>query len=331
MSDLGPVDAAEFEPAVGPSRGADRRDVARQSRHPDDYGAIRVGDARLVASAGPVVAIPDLGLERAGRLTVERLLAGVAPSGLAPAHLAADLGLPPGMCDDDLAAFWAGIDAAAAEHGVAIATGHTARYDGCAYPVVGAGTALAVGRCDDLVGVDGARVGDRVVVSNGPAVAATGVLGHLAAADLDADTAAMAEERLAEATVVEAARHVAGDHVSAMAAAGDGGVDRCLRELARACGVGIAVARGRFPLRPGVAAVCDALDVDRWAASATGALVVTVAPGRVADVLSRFEAAGDPAAAVGEVVRGSGLAVDGTPMVPRPDSLWPAIARYGVV
>ncbi|MFB6310000.1 MAG: AIR synthase-related protein [Salinirussus sp.] len=332
MADMGPVEDSEFTAAVQEVfDGGCRDDVVRRPQYPADPGVVRVADTCLAIHAGPLLAIPGIGLKQSGRLAVERLLAGVAGSGLSPSHLTLDLTLPPEIPDEDIGRFMSGIDAAATDHGVSIVTGHTARYEGCAYPAVGAGTALALGEEAELVSAEGARPGDRVIISNGPALAATGVLGHLATTDLTAETAATARDRLAEATIVDAAQHVSTvEHVSAMAGAGDGGLDRCLAEIASVNDVGIAVDRDRIPHRPGVKALWNALSLNRWKASATGALIVTVEPAYVEEVVDRFLDAGVPAAAVGEVVDGSGVSANGAAVSSGTDPLWEAFGRYGV-
>src|SRR5439155_22309145 len=57
--------------------------------------------------------------------------------------------------------------------GIAVVTGHTGRYDGCAWPMVGGAACFAVGPEDAYVTPTMARVGDQVVVTKGAAIEAT--------------------------------------------------------------------------------------------------------------------------------------------------------------
>jgi hydrogenase expression/formation protein HypE len=112
------------------------------------------------------------------------------------------------MADDEFAALWRAIDAEASALGVSILTGHTARYAECSYPWVGAATAMAVGDHDDVVRPDGARPGDALVISTGPAAEVAGLFATLFGDRLGLDdaTLATARDRLADVETVRDAR-----------------------------------------------------------------------------------------------------------------------------
>ena len=103
----------------------------------------------------------------------------VAVSGLVPKYLAIDLNLPPEMKEHELEEMWRSIDREAKRYGVSIVTGHTARYTGCNYPMVGGATSIAVGRSNDLRGPHRVKTGDKVVITKGPAIETTGLLAAL--------------------------------------------------------------------------------------------------------------------------------------------------------
>jgi len=78
-------------------------------------------------------------------------------SGLAPAYMAIDLNLPLAITEDELTELWDGIHQTCADLGIAIVSGHTARYEGCAYPMVGGATVMAVGKRESYVTSNMAR------------------------------------------------------------------------------------------------------------------------------------------------------------------------------
>ena len=80
------------------------------------------------------------------------------------------------IMDDELTLLWEGFSRACDDLGVAIVTGHTARYDGCAWPMVGGATCLATGPEDAFITPTMARPGDLVVVTKGAAIEATRAL-----------------------------------------------------------------------------------------------------------------------------------------------------------
>ncbi|MHB9288651.1 AIR synthase family protein [Halobacteriales archaeon Cl-PHB] len=333
MPDLGKADRAFFDEYVYPHLGADREDVRLGPQHGVDFGVVDVADSVLALATDPVFVMPSLGFDRAAWFAVHILLSDVAVSGIPPTHLSVDLNLPPEMTDEQFEQLWATFDAEAREFGVSIATGHTGRYEGCNYPMVGGGTAIAVGDPDDLVRPDGARVGDRVVVTKGPAIEATGLLANrfesLMEGAVPEDDIQAATARFDDMSPVrDALTAAAAGPVTAMHDATEGGVYGGLAEMARAAGVGIAIETDRVPVQPGVMAACDFFDVDPWIAISEGTLLASVDPAGVDAVLDALEREGIPAADVGEVVEGSGLVADGEAVEPGRDPFWAAFAEH---
>jgi hydrogenase maturation factor len=331
---LGEVDREFFAEHVSPRLGADRADVSVGPGHGADFGVIEVGGQVVALATDPVVVLPSLGVERAARFAVQGLLSDAAVSGLRPTHLSVDLNLPPGMTDEQFATVWETVDREARDLGVSVVTGHTGRYDGCGYPMVGAGTTLSVGQQQDLVRPDGARVGDRVVVTKGPAVAATALLATRFESMLRESAgdavATEATERLADSSAVrDALVASAAGPVTAMHDAAGCGLYGGLFDLARAADVRIDIERARVPVLPGIEAACECFGIDPWRSNSRGALLLTVDSEGVEDVLAALDSEGVPAADVGAVYEGSGLVVDGERTEhPRVDPFWAAMATF---
>ncbi|WP_224269237.1 AIR synthase family protein [Haloprofundus salinisoli] len=329
MSDLGKIDPDFFDEFLHPRLGAARDDVALGPKHGVDFGMLDVDGTAVVLATDPVSVLPDLGFDRAGRFALHIVLSDVAVSGLAPSHLAVSFSLPPEMSDREFAELWTAIDDEAEELGISIVTGHTARYTGCSFPWVGAAMALAVGDHDDVVRPDGARPGDTVLVTKGPAVEATGLLTTLFGdrMQLPETTLDEARARLDETRTVRDTRAIvdAADAggVTAMHDATEGGLQGALCEVAGSAGVRIDVERDAVPLRPGVAETCEYLDVEPWHATSSGTLVVTVSESAVDGVVSALETRGTPVGVAGTVSAGEGVYLDGDRVEhPRVDPSW---------
>jgi hydrogenase maturation factor len=326
---LGKVDREFLDAYVLDALGASRPDVAVGPKHGVDFGVVDVDGTALVAATDPLSLLPALGWERAAEFALSVVLADVAVSGIPPSHLSISFSLPPEMSDEAFAAVWETIDRECRDLGVSIVTGHTARYGGVSFPWVGAATAMGVGAHEDVVRPDGAQVGDRIVVTNGPAAEATGLLTTLfpEGFDLDADTLAAAQSRLDDAACVrEALRLAAEADVHAMHDATEGGLAGALNEVADGAGVRIDVDRERVPFMPGVEAACRDLGVDPWACTSSGTLVAAVPPQAVDDALAALDAQGATAAEVGTVSEGEGVYLDGE-RLPHPD-VDPSWAAY---
>ena len=330
MPDLGKADRAFLTDRVLPNLGADRDDVAIGPAHGVDFGLLDIADTAVAIATDPISILPALGFERAARFALEFVLADVAVSGLAPSHLAVSFTLPPDLDDESFSRMWDAIHNEAADLGVSIVTGHTARYSGCSFPWVGGATALAVGDRADVIRPDGARVGDDILVTNGPAVETTGLLSTLFpdAIGLDEPTLSTAQARLDEAACVRDAMTVSavGDGgVHAMHDATECGLLGAFAEVAGSAGVRLDVSTDGIPIRPGVRETCDALGIDPWAAGAGGTLVIAVDPDRTADVVTALDSAGTAVGVAGTVERGSGFVVDGRKVShPEVDPAWAA-------
>ncbi|MFW5974292.1 MAG: AIR synthase family protein [Natrialbaceae archaeon] len=331
MARKGKIDRSFFEEHVASRLGASREDVLQGPKHGVDFGVIDAGERALAVATDPISILPALGFERAGRFAVRIVLADVAVSGLAPTHLSVSFSLPPEITDEEFAAFWEAVDAECRDLGVAITTGHTARYEGAQFPWVGHGTALALGEADALVYPDGARVGDRVLVTKGPAVEATGLFANLFPERIPVDSATLstARERLDEAGSVRdalAASEAGG--VTAMHDATEGGLLGAAHEMAEGAGVRFTLDSSSIPRRPGVSAVCEALDMDPWTATTAGTLLLTVAPDAVDDVVAALEQRDTPVGVAGTVENGEGVVLDGELTAPPAgDASWPVYER----
>ncbi|WP_227355385.1 AIR synthase family protein [Haladaptatus salinisoli] len=332
MTDLGKVDRDFFDEHIYPRLGAERDDVTLGPRHGVDFGVIEVGGRVVAVATDPLSLLPELGFERAAWFAFHVVMSDVAVSGLRPTHLAVDFNLPPEIADEEFATVWETFDREARELGVSVVTGHTARYSGCRYPWVGGATTLAVGDRENLVRPDGARPGDRVLVTKGPGVEAAGFLVTLFEehVELPEDTVESAKDRFYDMSPVRDALVAAeAGAVTAMHDATECGIHGALVEMARAAGVRFDVSHDDAPVLPGVLEACEFFDIDPWESTTEGTLLLTVAPEDADDVLAALTDAGIPAAEMGTVREGDGVYVDRSRIEhPDVDPSWQVFAEY---
>lgn len=332
MPDYGKIDSAFFENHIYPHLGAERDEISLGPQHGVDFGVIDIGDRSMVVATDPISVLPQLGFERAGQFALDVILADVAVSGLSPAYLSIEFTLPPEMTDEEFATLWRAMDREAKDLDMGIVAGHTARYEGCAYPWIGGATALAVGREEDIVRPDGARPGDSLLLTTGPAVEAVGLLTTLFGDEMELpeSTIETARERLADTdTVRDALAAAAAGPVTAMHDATEGGVQNALCEMADSAGVRFDIEREAVPMRPGVESVCAYLDIDPWQATSSGSLLLAVDSTGVDAVCSALDARDTTVAVIGSVTEGTGAYIDGERLSP-PDSdpSWDVYAEY---
>ena len=308
----GKATAELFEQLILRRLGASDPDVLVGPRHGVDVGVVRVADGTAMAlTADPVFVVPAYGWERAAWFAVHILASDASTSGLPLRWMSVDLNLPPSISDEDLGTLWDAFHRACEDLGLAIVTGHTARYDGCDWPMVGGATCIALGPEDAYVTPTMARPGDAVVVTKGAAIEATALFAATFPARLTeavgADTVAAADALFGSMTVVpeaiiarELGLREAG--VTSMHDATEGGVVGGLLEVATASEVGIRIDRDAIPVRPEVRAVCEHVGIDPYVSISEGTLIATVVPGRADAYVAALAAAGIDAAVVGEIL-----------------------------
>jgi hydrogenase expression/formation protein HypE len=334
---LGKVDKSFFTEHIATRLGASRKDVSLGPTHGVDFGVVDVGGTALVMATDPLSVLPGLGFERAGRFAIDIVLSDVAVSGLAPSHVAIGLTLPTAMADSEFAAMWRGIHDELDNLGSSVVTGHTARYDSCSYPWIGAATAMAVGDHEAVIRPDGARPGDRLLVTNGPAVETAGLFSTLFPAKLEhlglnPTARQAAQDCLADATCVRDALTAAdAGAVHAMHDATEGGLEAALCEMADSARVCLDIDSTAVPMRPGVAELCGTLNINPWRCTSAGTLLIAVSPESLTAVRTAVAARGTPVEEIGTVQEGNGAYVDGEAIeYPDTDPSWQAYRRLEV-
>lgn len=329
--ETGKISRRFFEERIATRLGADREDTAIGPKYGVDFGVVSVGGRAIVTATDPISVLPGLGFERAGEFAIGVVLSDIAVSGIAPTHLTVSFSLPPGMTDAEFDRLWGSIDAECRDLGVSIVTGHTARYAECSYPWVGAATGIAVGDPEAIVRPDGARPGDDVLVTNGPAVEAVGLLTTLFpdAVGLSGDALETAQARLDDVGAVrDALVAAANGDVTAMHDATEGGLFGAFAEMADSAGVELSIETEAVPRLAGVERACEALGMDPWRATTSGTLVIAIDPADTEDVLEALRERGTAVARVGHVEAGEGVEVDGERLGSvEGDASWPVYER----
>jgi hydrogenase expression/formation protein HypE len=334
---IGKIDETDFRSLVMGKFGRRDPSVIVPPRTGVDAGVVDLGRGRiLVVAEDPIFTMPRLPLEMFGRFTVHIGASDVAVMGVRPRYMTYSLLLPPETGREDVRRIVDAIHRAARELGIAIVGGHTGFYPGFTAPTIGGITVFAVGRKRDLVTPAGARPGDEVILTKGPAIETAALLASLREEELlakhPAALVAKAKRLARSITVVEdALTAAAAGGVTAMHDATEGGVMGGLFEIAAASGVGMEIDEARFVYPDEVRAVCETFGIDPVRAIAEGSLLVTVRPGKSAGVIARLKRKRIAASVVGEVIRDRRRRVlrraDGRTedlAVPAQDPFWPA-------
>jgi hydrogenase expression/formation protein HypE len=342
LAPRGKIHAGFFERVIAQRLGRKSERVLVGPRTGVDAGVLDLGGGQvMVVTTDPLFVVPEYGWERAGWFAVHILASDVATSGFTPQFMTADLNLPLSMTEAQLEALWESMHHAADDLGMSIVTGHTGRYDGCGYPMVGGSTVFSIGPSDGYVSVGMTRTDDAVIVTKGAAVEAAGLMavtfGRRLTAVYGSDFARRAEEIFWQMSTVRdamaASRVGVRDRgVTAMHDATEGGVFGGLCEMAEVAGVGMDIDLEAIPVADDVRAICQHFSMDPYTSISEGTLLVTCRPERAKDILKSLGDEGIPAARVGTCSRTPQVRLhqqgrQGVLDPPRVDPFWEAFAR----
>jgi hydrogenase maturation factor len=169
------------------------------------------------------------------------------------------------MTKEQLDIVWGVIHRECERLGIFVICGHTARYENCHYPMVGGATVLAIGGKDEYVTPKFARAGDKIIITKGPAIEASGILATMFPRHLErkfgADFSRRAESIFYKMSAVEDALTavsvgVRDNGVSAMHDATECGIWGGLYELAQAANLGVRVEKEAIVVEDCVPEIC---------------------------------------------------------------------------
>jgi hydrogenase maturation factor len=334
---IGKIDEAVFRDLINGKFGRRDRSVLVPPMTGVDAGVIDIGGGRvLVVAEDPIFTMPRLPPETFGRFPVHIGASDVAVMGVRPRYMTYSLLLPPETGRADIKRIVDAIHGAALDLGIAIVGGHTGFYPGFAAPTIGGITVFGLARKGEYVTPAGARPGDEILLTKGPAIETTALLAVLREEELLAKYPAAlvgrAKALTRSITVVEdALAAMAAGGVTAMHDATEGGVLGGLFEIAAASRVGMEVDERLFVVPEEVRMVCEAFGIDPVRAIADGSLLITVRPGRSAGVIARLKRKRIAASVIGRVLsdrrRRTLRRADGRTeklAVPDQDPFWPA-------
>jgi hydrogenase expression/formation protein HypE len=301
----GKLDRETLSALVLSRTGASNPDLLAGPAFGEDAAAIRIGEETLIASTDPI----SLAAERIGQLAVAVASNDVAASGGRPEFLLSTVLLP----DADpsrLDTITAQLDAESERLGLTVAGGHTEVVAGLDRPLC---SLTCLGLAERHVSTGGATPGDRILLTKGAGIEATGVLAtdfrdRLDLTDEALDRAVGAFDDLS--VMPEAA--VLAPVATAMHDPTEGGVLGGLIEMALAAGTTLDVDREAVHVRPETRAACAAVGVDPLRVLGSGALLATVDADDAPAALAALDEEGIDAVDVGRVEAGDpAVVIDG--------------------
>jgi len=310
MPDIGKISPEIFNEVIYPRLGAKNDKIIVGPQHGVDVGIVEIGDKAVSFKSDPVFIVPEYGWERSAWFAVHILASDSVTCALKPTYFCVDLNLPMEMTREQLTIMWDTMHRECLRLGIAIITGHTARYEGCHYPMVGGATIVGVGGKDEYVTPKLAKAGDKLIITKGPAIEATGIfaaaLPKLIEKEFGREFARKAENIFYKMSVVEdgltaASVGIRDNGVTAMHDATECGIWGALYEMGYASRCGVRVEKEKIVVEDGVKEICAYLGIDPYASISEGTLVITCRPHKADEIVSALAKKNIKSSVVGEL------------------------------
>jgi len=311
LPEIGKISAEVFNELIFPQLGAKRPEILVGPQHGVDVGIVEIGNKAVAMTSDPVFIVPEYGFKRAAWFATHILVSDVVTSGLPPAYLTIDLNLPMSMTEEELTIVWTTIDEECKKMGMAVVCGHTARYDNCYYPMVGGATVLAVGDMEKYVSPKFARVGDKIIITKGPAIEASGIFATMfpkyLTKEFGEEFVKKAQNLFYKMSVVDDAMTavkvgVRDDGVSAMHDATECGIWGGVYEIAQAVEVGVRIEKEKIVVEECVDEICNLFKIDPYKSISEGTLIITCRENKAEKVVEILEKNNIKASIVGELI-----------------------------
>jgi len=221
------------------------------------------------------------------------------------------LNLPMEMTKEQLEIMWDTMHQQCERLGISVICGHTARYENCHYPMVGGATMVGIGRKDEYVTPKMAKAGDKIIITKGPAIEATGIFAtmfpRLIEGEFGHDFSQRAQQIFYKMSVVEDAMTavsigVREDGVTAMHDATECGIWGGLHELAQAAGLGVRIEKEQIIVEDCVKEICSYFGIDPYASISEGTLIIACGEHRAREVVETLSHKGIASSIVGELI-----------------------------
>ncbi len=312
MPRIGKLEQDLLKNLVYPSLGAQRAEVLVGPQFGVDNAIIRLGNGQVMAvTTDPLSAIPAIGFEDSAWLSVHLLASDITTSGFPPAYAILDFNLPPQMTDEEFKTYWKSLEKEFSELGTMIVGGHTGRFEGCDYTVIGGGTLIARGQEKKFLSSNMARVGDHLIVTKSAALASSAILSRVFPETIEKSHGTSFLRRAQSlfhkiSTVRDALSltsvGVREKGVSAMHDATEGGVLGGIYEMLTASKLGGRIQKEAIPISTEAEGICKQFGIDPYISLGEGALIASIHPERVEASLRGLDRGGITASDVGEIV-----------------------------
>ena len=301
LPSIGTIPSAIFRELVSPQQEPPDQNVLAGLQHGTNTSIVEIAGQAVSLTTHPLCMIPEYGWEKAAWSVVHSLAAGPLTCGLPPKYLSLDLHLPTESTETQLATIWETLHRECRALGITVITGHTGRYEGVRYPLIGGATMVGIGTLSSYISPKFIKPGDKIIITKGPGIEAASIFGAVFPShnelSLGKDVARKVNDVFSKMSIVAEALAalavgVRDDGISAMYSAAECGIWAGLYEMAEAAGAGMTVDQDKIVMESSVAAICRLYGSDPYSSLSTGALIIACRPHKADEVVRRIQEQG---------------------------------------
>lgn len=339
---FGKVSAKVFQEDLLNNCGASRPEILQGPAFGVDTSVIDLGnDLALAVSSDPLSLIPSLGMEVSAWLSVHLLANDMSTTGFPPQYAQFVLNLPPSLTREDFNTYWKCMDQLCKTHNIAITGGHTGQISRQESTIAGGGTMFLTAPKTKILTSNGARAGDKIVITKSAALSSTSLLARVfpktVKERLGAQLQQKASENFWQLSVLEESKIAAATldanvDLHAMHDVTEGGVLGAVNEMALASGLGFEINADLIPINDEVRGIADLFEIDPLFSIGAGCMIIAVTSEAEDKLLSSLISSGIHSTTIGnftappnKVVKRNGITseftFDGT------DPYWAAFFR----
>jgi hydrogenase expression/formation protein HypE len=302
-----------LEKVIYPRLGAARREIIVGPKFGVDNAVVRIGSGRvLVATTDPLSFIPRLRPSECAWLSVNLLASDLTTCGSAPRYGIFDFNLPPQMGDRQFTEYWEAFHTECKKLGLGIVGGHTGKYQGCGYSIIGGGVVCTICDEDAYLTSEMAESGDDIILTKSAGIETTAVLARafprtmkktLGSRMFDRAQSYLFKVSTVKDALAAASVGIHGDGVTAMHDATEGGIIAAVLELAAASRVGVEVEVEKVPVSDETLRICKFFRINPLISLGEGALVIAARPSKTSRVLNRLKSHGISSHVIGRLTK----------------------------
>ena len=334
----GKISRKFFEENIINKTGAVRRDVVVPPRNGVDVGIIEINGGYMAVTTDPLYIDVSFGLKKAAWFAFHILASDLYTSGIRAEYMSIDLNLPEKITDDQFNEIWNVIHEECKKYNIEVVTGHTARYAGVSFPMIGGVTLMGTG--DKYITTENATAGDSIIMARSCGLEASVILVYTfpeyVKDHLGSETLKSIQDKFYTMTCVPeellAIDFGIGDKITSMHDATEGGLLNSVYEIGYASENGIRIYYDNIITDKDIERICSLFNINSMRSISEGTLLFTVKSRYAVKFMEKLRNSGFNSNIIGEVTeksKGIKLIRDNKEynIDPEDDQLWNAVSE----